>query len=78
MSKLPKISRRQHYIFNPLHELFNDSGLDDFEPSKTKWFGLYRKLWLWTNRLVWREGKRLRAKYGNTTYSARKGWRGLL
>lgn len=69
--ELPKISIRQHYIYKPLHELFNDSGLDDFEPSKNKWFGLYQKLWLWTNRLVWREGTRLRKKYGNTTYRSR-------
>lgn len=78
MKNLPKISRRQAYIYKPLHELFNNTGLDDFKPSEKSWFGLHRKLWLWTNRLVWNEGKRLRKKCGNTTYSERKGLRGLL
>ena len=78
MRNLPKISRRQAYIYVPLHQLFNNTGLDDFKPNKKSWFGLHQTLWLWTNRLVRNEGKRLRKKYGNTTYSERKGLRGLL
>lgn len=73
----PKISRRQAYIYKPLHELFNTTGLDDFKPSKKSWFGLHRKLWLATNRLVWREGKRLHKKYGTHVFSAREGIKGL-
>lgn len=78
MNKLPKISRRQAYVYKPLHELFNNTGLDDFIPSRKSWFGLHRKLWYLTNRLVWNEGKRLQRKNGNTTYSNRKGIKGLL
>lgn len=78
MSEQPKISRRQAYVYKPLHELFNNSGLDDFKPSKSSWFGLHRALWLATNRLVWNEGRRLSQKHGTHGFRPRTGWRGLL
>lgn len=73
----PYLSRRQQYIYKPLHELFNTTGLDDFKPSKKSWFGLHRKLWIITNRLVWNEGNRLSKKYGTHVFKSRRGIRGL-
>jgi hypothetical protein len=74
----PKISRRQAYLLRPLHELFNEGGLDIDPPSKRKWFGL--KLWLFniTGHMQYREAKRLYQKYGTHVFKSRTGLRGLL
>lgn len=74
MSK-PKISRRQvalHWIVTSLAD-GGRKNLDEDEPSKKAWYGIKNKLFHFFQRIHWKEAKRLRTKYGNTTYRKRKG-----
>ena len=73
--KKPKISRRQvalHWIVTSLAD-GGRKNLDEDEPSKNVWYGIKNKLFHLFRRVQWKEAKRLRAKYGNTTYGKRRG-----
>ena len=65
MNSLPRISKRQkfyHFIVTSLAE-GGRKNLDEDEPK-----GLRGVLFRFFRRKQWNEAKRLRSKYGNTTY----------
>lgn len=66
MKKLPKLSRRQkfyHFMVTSLAE-GGRKNLDEDPPKGRARLALYN----FFRRRNWNEGKRLRGKYGNTTY----------